>query len=146
MDLCHFILRKLYSSAGPARGIFYSCFTTQRNFWACITAKSSDCPHIVSESIEMDREQFGEHSPIFRNKHLAEFCGDDELSFIPPEAVPLYVDDPPEFEQRGSGAFVDWPASSRRIESIELTRTLLVLVAQCAINDRNPVPKPDLTR
>jgi len=56
----------------------------------------------------MDRQQFGEHSPIFRNKRLAEFCGGDELSFITPEAVRLCADDPPEFEQRGSGAFVDW--------------------------------------
>jgi hypothetical protein len=105
---CTATFRLYASSAGPARGTFYSCFTTQRNFWACITAKSSDCPHIPPESIEMDREQYGPHSPIFRNKHLAEFCGDDELSFIPPEAVRLCVDDPPKFEPGGSCAFIDW--------------------------------------
>jgi hypothetical protein len=96
------------SSAGPAAGTFYGCLTTFRNFWSCILVKSSDCPHITKESIELDRQMWGEHSPQFRQKHLAAFTAEDEEAFIPMEVVRQAMDDPPEYKPGGRTAFIDW--------------------------------------
>jgi hypothetical protein len=95
------------SSAGPACGTFYSCLTTLRNFWACVLVKSSECPHISQTSIEIDRQMLGEHSPQFRQKHLAEFTSDDEEAFIPMETVRGCMDNPPRFQRGRSATFVD---------------------------------------
>jgi hypothetical protein len=92
---CTATWRVYASSAGPATGAFYSCLTTHRNFWAVVLLKSSECPHIPSASIELDRAMWGEHSPQFRQKHLAEFTAEDEESFIPMEAVRRCMDNPP---------------------------------------------------
>jgi hypothetical protein len=43
---CTSTWRVYASSAGPACGAFYQYLTTQRNFWACILVKSTECPHI----------------------------------------------------------------------------------------------------
>ena len=64
-------------------------------FWV----KSSECPHISKESIGLDRAMWGEHSPQFRQKHLAEFTAEDEEAFISIETVrgdsPRVHDNPP---------------------------------------------------
>jgi hypothetical protein len=105
---CTATWRVYTSSAGPACGMFYSCLTTLRNFWACVLVKSSECPHISQTSIEIDRQMWGEHSPQFRQKHLAEFTSDDEEAFIPMETVRGCMDNPPPFKAGRSAAFVDW--------------------------------------
>jgi phage terminase large subunit len=105
---CTATWRVYASSAGPACGTFYSCLTTFRNFWACVLVKSSECPHISKESIEIDRQMWGEHSPQFRQKHLAEFTSEDEEAFIPMETVRACMDNPPPFQGGRSAAFVDW--------------------------------------
>jgi phage terminase large subunit len=105
---CTATFRVYGSAAGPASGAFYHCLTTQRNFWACIKATSFDCPHISRESIEMDREKDGEHSPQFRQKHLAEFTDAHEESFISVEAIRQLLDNPPEFQDGGESTFIDW--------------------------------------
>ena len=96
------------SSAGPALGTFYACLTTFRNFWACILVKSSECPHISKESIELDRAMWGEHSPQFRQKHLAEFTAEDDEAFISMETVRGCMDNPPVFSAGRSSTFIDW--------------------------------------
>jgi hypothetical protein len=96
------------SSAGGATGVFYSCFTTKRDFWHTVVVRSSDCPHIDPELIDRERREHGESSPFFRSKHLAEFVDDDNENFIPAEAVRLAIDSPPKFEEGPSGTFVDW--------------------------------------
>jgi len=92
---CTATWRVYASSAGPACGAFYSCLTTQRNFWACVLVKSSECPQIPAASIEIDRQMWGERSPLFRRKHLAEFTAQDEESFISMEAARSCLDNPP---------------------------------------------------
>jgi hypothetical protein len=105
---CTATWRVYASSAGPACGTFYGCLTTFRNFWACVLVKSSECPHISQGSIEIDRQMWGEHSPQFRQKHLAEFTSDDEEAFIPMETVRRCMDNPPPFLGGRSATFVDW--------------------------------------
>jgi hypothetical protein len=89
---CSATWRVYASSAGPACGTFYQCLTTQRNstqrnFWSRILVKSLECPHISQTSIEIDRQMWGEHSPQFRQKHLAEFTAEDEEAFISMETA-----------------------------------------------------------
>src|SRR6516165_2873388 len=106
---CTATWRVYASNAGPACGTFYSCLTTFRNFWACVLVKSSECPHISQASIEIDRQMWGENSPQFRQKHLAEFTAEDEESFIPMEAVRRCMDDPPTWQATfGPSVFIDW--------------------------------------
>lgn len=61
--------------------------------------KSSECPHFSKESIEIDRQMWGENSPQFRQKHLAEFTEADTESFISAETVRNCMDNPPEFTE-----------------------------------------------
>jgi hypothetical protein len=105
---CTVTFRVYASSAGPAVGTFYACLMTFRNFWACILVKSSDCPHISKESIELDRAMWGEHSPQFRQKHLAEFTAEDEEAFISMETVRGCMDNPPVFSAGRASTFIDW--------------------------------------
>jgi phage terminase large subunit len=87
---------------------FTPASTTQRNFWACVLVKSSECPHIPAASIEIDRQMWGEHSPQFRQKHLAEFSAEDEEAFIPMESVRACLDSPPTWRAGPLAAFIDW--------------------------------------
>jgi hypothetical protein len=105
---CTATFRVYASSAGPALGTFYACLTTFRNFWACVLVKSSECPHISKESIELDRAMWGEYSPQFRQKHLAEFTAEDEEAFISMETVRGCMDNPPAFSAGRSSTFIDW--------------------------------------
>jgi hypothetical protein len=105
---CTATWRVYASSAGPACGTFYSCLTTFRNFWACVLVKSSECPHISQASIEIDRQMWGEHSPQFRQKHLAEFTAEDEESFIAMETVRACMDNPPPWRGGRLSTFIDW--------------------------------------
>jgi hypothetical protein len=105
---CTATFRAYASSAGPAVGTFYACLTAFRNFWACILVKSSKCPHISKESIEIDRAMWGEHSPQFRQKHLAEFTAEDEEAFISMETVRACMDNPPAFSAGRCSTFIDW--------------------------------------
>jgi hypothetical protein len=56
----------------------------------------------------MDRQMWGEHSPQFRQKHLAEFTAEDEEAFIPMETVRACMDNPPSFSAGRSSTFIDW--------------------------------------
>jgi hypothetical protein len=105
---CTTTFRVYASSAGPALGTFYACLTTFRNFWACVLVKSLECPHISKESIEVDRAMWGEHSPQFRQKHLAEFTAEDEEAFISMETGRGCMDNPPAFRAGRSSTFIDW--------------------------------------
>ena len=105
---CTATWRVYASSAGPACGTFYSCLTTFRNFWACVLVKSSECQHIPQTSIEIDKQMWGEHSPQFRQKHLAEFTAEDEESFIAMETVRACMDNPPPWRAGRLSTFIDW--------------------------------------
>jgi phage terminase large subunit len=111
-DKCTPTFKCYASSAGPAVGVFFECFTTRRDFWIPITVKSTDCEHIDPEFIERERLMMGEHSDEFRNKHLAEFVGGDGRSCIRAEDVRLAIDDPPEYQDGPSAYYIDWACTA----------------------------------
>ena len=112
LDKCTHTFKCYASSAGPAVGTFYQCFTERRDFWIPIAVKSSDCDHIPKELIERDRQMMGEHSEEFRSKHMAEFCGEDGRSCIRAEDVRLAIDSPPDYSEGPSAYFIDWAATA----------------------------------
>jgi hypothetical protein len=112
IDKCRHTFKVYASSAGPAVGRFYECFTTRRDYWHCITVKSSDCPHIPKALIDRDRAMDGEASDEFRTKHLAEFVGADGRSCIRAEDVRLAIDSPPDYEDGPCAYFIDWSATA----------------------------------
>jgi hypothetical protein len=134
---CTATWRVYASSAGPACGTFYQCLTSFRNFWACIIVKSSDCPHISQTSIEIDRQMWGEHSPQFRQKHLAEFTDEDEESFIPMETVRLCIDNPPAFSNGRTSTFIDWSTGGDETVIASAAGNRVQIVA--AFRERDPV-------
>jgi len=105
---CTATFRAYVSAAGPACGVFHSCFTAFMNFWSRVSVKSVECSHISRESIELDRAMWGEASPQFRQKHLAEFTDADSESFISAEVVRQAMDNPPVFVDGPSSVFIDW--------------------------------------
>lgn len=134
---CTATFRVYGSAAGPASGAFYSCFTTQRNFWSCIKATSFDCPHIPAESIEVDRSMYGEGSPQFRQKHLAEFTDADEESFISVEAIRQVLDGPPTFKDGGESTFIDWSTGGDETVIARRKGNKIEIIA--AFRERDPV-------
>lgn len=60
-----------YSSPGEPNGFFYNAAKT----WPHVrTITSFDCPeHLSAEEREQDKIDLGEHSALYRSKHLAEF-------------------------------------------------------------------------
>jgi hypothetical protein len=134
---CTATWRVYASSAGPACGAFYQCLTAFRNFWVPILVTSSECPHIPPEAIEMDREMWGEHSPQFRQKHLAEFTDEDEESFISMEVIRQAVDHPPVWQAGPRSAFIDWSLGGDETVLASLDGNHLQIVA--AFRERDSV-------
>jgi hypothetical protein len=134
---CTATWRVYASSAGPACGAFYQCLTAFRNFWACILVKSTECPHIPPQAIEIDREMWGEHSPQFRQKHLAEFTDEDEESFISMEVVRACIDHPPPCRAGFQAVFIDWSTGGDETTIASLDGNELRLVA--AFRERDAV-------
>lgn len=59
-----------YSSPGEPIGSFYKFFT---NWKHTLRVTSFDCPHLSEEEREEDKIELGEHSALYRSKHLALF-------------------------------------------------------------------------
>jgi hypothetical protein len=91
--------------------------------------KSTECPHISPESIERDRQLWGEASPQFRQKHLAEFTDEDEEAFISPEVVRASVDDPPSWRAGLRCAFIDWSTGGNETVIAALDGNRLQIIA-----------------
>ena len=73
-----------YRLASGKRTISYPApFQLGKRYLMRVT--SYDCPHIPRQKIEDDKADWGESSPIFRSKHLAEFTSEGESVVIPRE-------------------------------------------------------------
>ncbi len=78
------------SSPGQDSGHFYNYVKTSTIYPVtyvlgtryCRFVTSYDCPHVPKERIEQDKADFGEHSSIFRSKHLAQFSSFDQQVVI----------------------------------------------------------------
>lgn len=76
------------STPGPKRGDFYTHFTRWFPLGQARHVTTYDCPSHLSESErEEDKIELGEHSMLYRSKHLALFTSEDEATIISEEVV-----------------------------------------------------------
>ena len=81
------------STPGEPKGSFYDSFLN----WQCTRHVTTyDCPHLPEEQREEDRRKYGEHSPLYRSKHLALFTSYGGTCIIPLESVNGLLLEPPE--------------------------------------------------
>ena len=90
------------SSPGAPVGHFYRSYTDTRLNFKTRKITSYDCPHISADEIEHDKIALGEHSPLFRSKHLAEFTSLGGQIIIPSELITKCLLDPCKWQ------FKDW--------------------------------------
>lgn len=98
------------STPGASKGFFYKIandwlnvelkdipkvITKPGNYSIRVT--SYDCSHLPIGDIEEDKKDFGEHSAIFRSKHLALFTSLDGEYVIPMELVEQLQKNPPAY-------------------------------------------------
>src|SRR5262249_57583824 len=72
---------------------------------------------------------WGEHSPQFRQKHLAEFTVEDEEAFISMETARGCMDNPPVFRAGRSSTFIDWSTGGDETVIATATGNRLHIVA-----------------
>ncbi len=72
------------STPGSPVGDFYTHFTT----WShCRRVDTYSCPHLSKDELESDKLELGEHSALFRSKHLALFTSAEGDCIISKEVV-----------------------------------------------------------
>jgi hypothetical protein len=82
------------SSPGQPEGHFYRYVNSEGVDFQRVT--SYDCPnHISKDEIKFDAQLLGEHSAIFRSKHLALFTSLDKQVVIQRENIDKLILDPP---------------------------------------------------
>lgn len=82
------------SSPGEPKGSFYQHCIHWPNF---VRVTSYDCPnHLAESDREDDRRELGEHSPLYRSKHLALFTSYGGTVVIPEEVVTKLLQNPPQ--------------------------------------------------
>lgn len=81
------------SSPGQPEGHFYNYVNSEGVDFVRVT--SFDCPHISENEINFDKRMLGEHSPVFRSKHLALFTSIDKEVVIGRESIDRLILDPP---------------------------------------------------
>ena len=84
------------STPGNTRGHFYTSCNHARYYpdpykdsteYYCFKVTSDMCSHISRNKIEFDKKELGEHSPLYRSRHLAEFTSLDESVIITLEQI-----------------------------------------------------------
>ena len=80
------------STPGEPKGSFYRSFCNWPN---ARRVTSYDCSHLSPEDREEDKRDFGEHSALFRSKHLALFTTISSEVVIPRESVNYLLEHPP---------------------------------------------------
>lgn len=88
------------SSPGEPKGFFYRAACNWEHVRRVTTY---DCSHLSIEELEEDKREWGEHSALFRSKHLALFTSLGGEIVIPAELVNFSFTNPPQFE------FLEWP-------------------------------------
>lgn len=68
------------STCGPPRGHFFDSHTRLRHLYDTEHIPSTESRHVSPEKIRLWREQWGEDSPVYRARVLAEFPEEDESS------------------------------------------------------------------
>lgn len=77
------------SSPGEPKGHFFKSFTDTRARLRDNTrhVTSYECKHIPKQDIEDDKRELGEHSALFRSKHLALFTTVDRMAVMSLETI-----------------------------------------------------------
>ncbi len=88
------------STCGGPRGYFFRCFHDKRALWHTMKVPYTESTRISPEQVQKWKDQWGEFSPIFRARAMAEFPDESDnvlvpLSFLERAVVP--VDD--EYEE-----------------------------------------------
>lgn len=71
------------STCGPPRGMFYDTHHSLRHLWDTIHIPSTASPRVSMKQIEMWKRQWGEDSPIYKARVLAEFPEDEDQVICP---------------------------------------------------------------
>ena len=90
------------STPGEPKGFFYRAFTTWTNTCRVTTY---ECPHLSMDELEEDKREWGEHSALFRSKHLALFTTLGGTTVIPVELVSALL----KKDKESFTSFNDWP-------------------------------------
>lgn len=72
------------STPGAPHGDFFTHFT---NWSDSRRVNTFECPHLSPTEREADKQELGEHSALYRSKHLALFTSVDGNSIIPVEVI-----------------------------------------------------------
>lgn len=83
------------STPGEPRGSFYDSFC---NWPITRHVTTYDCPHLSESQREDDRRKYGEHSPLYRSKHLALFTTIGGEIIISPDITNALLKEPPQLE------------------------------------------------
>lgn len=75
------------STPGEPSGHFHRSFTNPKLGFRTHRVTSYDCPHLSSDEREQDAAELGEHSALFRSKHLALFTSLGGQIIITPELL-----------------------------------------------------------
>lgn len=75
------------STPGPKRGDFYTHFQRWKEQGRGRHVTTYDCPHLSAVEREEDKVDLGEHSMLFRSKHLALFTSEDEDTIVSEEVI-----------------------------------------------------------
>lgn len=89
------------STPGEPKGFFYRAATTWQHTRGVTTY---DCSHLSLDELEEDKKEWGEHSALFRSKHLALFTSLGGETVISNELVEYMFKNPPEYQ------FLEWEA------------------------------------
>ena len=86
------------STCGGPRGYFYRCFYDKRALWNTQRIPYTESSRISPEQVQKWKDQWGENSPIFRARAMAEFPDESDnvlvpLSFLERAVVPADDDD-----------------------------------------------------
>jgi hypothetical protein len=96
------------SSAGEPYGFLYNAFKTWKHV---VRVTTYDCTHLSKDEVEFDKLHLGEHSALFRSKHLALFTSIGGCAIIPMEVINYCIDNPPSF---------DYPSWSKKRVGIDI--------------------------
>lgn len=84
-----------YSSPGEPTGFFYKAFTSWKH---SLRVTSMDCPHLSEAEREQDKIDLGEHSALYRSKHLALFTSLSGQVIITQELLDRLLLAPPHYD------------------------------------------------
>lgn len=86
------------STPGEPRGSFYRAATSWPNV---LRITSYNCPHLSEDDRDEDKRELGEHSALFRSKHLALFTSIGGQVIITLELIEKLILSPPAFSVSG---------------------------------------------